>query len=105
LDTQTGDSKQCRETLTALSDETEGAWYIAANIGRLYEAERSWKNAVDRYYTALANAEENRDKSRILQRIAACLAAQGRNSEARAALEEAVTLDPANLNARAAMNR
>jgi tetratricopeptide (TPR) repeat protein len=105
LDTQTGDNKQCRESLSALFDETEGAWYIAANIGRLYEAERSWKNAVDRYYTALANAEENRDKSRILQRIAACLTAQGRNSEARAALEEAVSLDPANLNARAAMNR
>jgi tetratricopeptide (TPR) repeat protein len=111
LDTQTESSKQCREALVALSDvsdlsnKQESPWYIAANIGRLYEAERSWQNAVDSYYTALSNAGGNRDKSRILQRIAVCHTAQGRNTEARGALEEAVFLDPANLNARAALNR
>jgi tetratricopeptide (TPR) repeat protein len=108
LDAQTGDNKQCREALSDLSDlsdEKEGGWYIAANIGRLYEAERSWKNAVDSYYTALSASPGNRDKSRILQRIAVCHTAQGRNTEARGALEEAVFLDPANLNARVALNR
>jgi tetratricopeptide (TPR) repeat protein len=111
LDTQTEDYRQCRAALSALSDLPDlsgaenGGWYIAANIGRLYEAERSWKNALDHYYTALSNAPANRDKSRILQRIAVCHTAQGRNNEARAALEEAVYLDPSNLNARTALNR
>jgi hypothetical protein len=108
-DAQTGDNKQTREALSALYHEHEeyeqdAPWYIAANRGRLYEAERSWKNAADAYYAALS-AAGNRDKSRILQRIAVCLAVQGRNTEARGALEEAVSLDPANLNARAALNR
>jgi hypothetical protein len=105
-DAQTGANKQTREALSALSDayEQDAPWYLAANRGRLYEAERSWKNAADAYYAALS-AAGNRDKSRILQRIAVCLAVQGRNTEARGALEEAVSLDPANLNARAALNR
>jgi tetratricopeptide (TPR) repeat protein len=107
---QTGDNKQCREALSALYNEHEeyeqdAPWYIAANMGRLYEAERSWKNAADAYYAALSASAGARDKSRILQRIAVCLAVQGRNTEARGALEEAVFLDPANLNARAALNR
>jgi hypothetical protein len=105
LDTQTGDNKTCREALAALRyASSDQPWYIAANIGRIYEAERSWKNAADHYYTALANAVENHDKSRILQRLAACHTAQGRNGEARGALEEAVYLDPSNLNARSALN-
>jgi tetratricopeptide (TPR) repeat protein len=105
LDIRAGDNNDGREALSALRYETdERPWFVSANIGRLYEAERSWKNAVDHYYMALSNADENRDKSRILQRIAGCLGAQGRNSEAQGVLEEAVLLDPSNLNARAALN-
>jgi tetratricopeptide (TPR) repeat protein len=83
LDAQTGDSKTCREALAALYGEPP--WFITANIGRLYEAERSWQNATDHYAAALAASPENRDKSRILQRLAVCRTAQGRTGEARAA--------------------
>jgi hypothetical protein len=105
LDARTGDYRSGREALSALGYETEEQpWFVSANIGRFYEAERSWKNAAEHYYMALSNAVRNRDKSRVLQRIAVCLVAQGRNSEARSVLEEAVLLDPSNLNARAALN-
>jgi tetratricopeptide (TPR) repeat protein len=94
-----------REALAAFRyGSGEQPWFVGANIGRLYEAERSWENAVDHYRAALANAPDNPDKSRLLQRIAVCLSAQGRNGEAFAALEEAVSLDPANLTARSALN-
>jgi tetratricopeptide (TPR) repeat protein len=109
LDARTQDSGTVRETLTgfgaAFRDESgKQPWFVDANIGRLYEAERSWKNAVDHYRIALAGADENPDKSRLFQRMSVCLAAQGRNGEAFAALEEAVYLDPANLTARSALN-
>jgi tetratricopeptide (TPR) repeat protein len=105
LDAPNGDNKRVREALAALPHAPDGQpWFVSANIGRLYEAERSWKNAVDHYSAALANAPGAPDKSRILQRTAVCLAVQGRNSEARAVLEEAVSLDPTNLTARSALN-
>jgi tetratricopeptide (TPR) repeat protein len=104
LDARTQDRNVTRETLAVFRDESgEQPWFVSANIGRLYEAEHSWKNAVDHYRTALATTPENQDKSRLLQRIAGCLSAQGRNGEAFAALEEAVSLDPANLTARSAL--
>jgi tetratricopeptide (TPR) repeat protein len=105
LDARTRAPGTVRESLAAFRDESgEQPWFLSANIGRLYEAERSWKNAVDHYRIALANAPKNTDKSRLLQRMSVCLAAQGRNSEAFAALEEAVSLDPANLTARSALS-
>jgi tetratricopeptide (TPR) repeat protein len=105
LDMRTQGYSAVRETLAAFRDESgEPPWFVSANMGRLYEAEHSWKNAVDYYRTALATAPENQDKSRLLQRIAGCLSAQGRNGEAFAALEEAVSLDPANLTARSALH-
>ena len=105
LDARTQDHNTVREALAALRSESgEQPWFVSANIGRLYEAERSWKNAADHYRAALANAPENPDKSRLLQRLAVCLTAQGRNTEAFAALEEAVSLDPANAAVRSALN-
>jgi tetratricopeptide (TPR) repeat protein len=105
LDARDGDYKRVREALSALPHDPDGhLWFVSANTGRLYEAERSWKNAVDHYYIALANASGAPDKSRILQRIAICLATQGRNSEALVVLEEAVSLDPTNLTARSTLN-
>jgi tetratricopeptide (TPR) repeat protein len=101
---RTGETNAGREAFSALSFASGHPWYVSANIGRFYEAERSWKNALDNYYTALADAAENRDKSRILTRMAGCLAALGRSGEAYGVLEEAVSLDPGNLAARSALH-
>jgi tetratricopeptide (TPR) repeat protein len=80
LDARTQDPGAVRQALAAFRDESGAQpWFVSANIGCLYEAERSWKNAVEYYRIALTNAPETPDKSRLLQRIAVCLAAQGRN--------------------------
>jgi tetratricopeptide (TPR) repeat protein len=105
LDARTQDHNAVREALAAIYDEPgEHPWFVSANMGRLYEAERSWKNALDHYRIALANAPKDADKSRLLQRMAGCLSAQGRTGEAFAVLEEAVSLDPANPAIRSALN-
>jgi tetratricopeptide (TPR) repeat protein len=98
------DHSTVRDALSALYEPAEPPWFARANAGRFSEAARSWQNAVDHYHRALAGTDNPQTKSRILQRIAACLAALGRNGESRSALEEAVSLDPANLSARSALN-
>ena len=79
-------------------------WFTEANIGRFYEAGRSYAAAERHYYYALVNADTGRDKARILDRISRCLTAQGKTVEARAVLEEALAFDPENLTVRSALN-
>jgi len=82
----------------------ESSWDINANLGRILETIRYPAHALEQYETAsaklLASAPENRKTaSRIQTRIAKCLTAMNRHSDARAALLTALDLDPENLAA------
>jgi tetratricopeptide (TPR) repeat protein len=83
----------------------DGSWEAAANLGRLLEAKRSPRAALEWYETASARTKSKGEEARIQVRIAHCLQALGRDQEVRRVLEYALTLDPENLNARLELSR
>jgi tetratricopeptide (TPR) repeat protein len=86
--------QSAREAFAALPYEPAlRPWYVSANAGRLYEAERAYGRAVEHYAIALAAAPDDRDKARIARRMAACLTAQGKDGAAREALERAARFE------------
>jgi tetratricopeptide (TPR) repeat protein len=98
------DNGKAIEILEAYSKANGYPWFAEANIGLYLEAERSWAAAERKYYNALSRTELPRIQARILERISRCHTAQGRPNEARAALEEALLLDPDNLKARTGLS-
>jgi tetratricopeptide (TPR) repeat protein len=91
-------------------DEAEGilkakaaagdSWEIHANLGRLLEAKRASRAALEIYKTAASLVREKTDAAKIQWRIARCLRALGQERESLKVLEYAQTLDKENLTIR-----
>ncbi|MDR1411425.1 MAG: hypothetical protein LBI91_04395 [Spirochaetaceae bacterium] len=79
-------------------------WPVPANLGRIREAARSFDEALGYYKTAASRAG-GVDAARIWYRAAGCLRALGRDREARAALEQGLSLDGENLPIRLELTR
>jgi tetratricopeptide (TPR) repeat protein len=80
-------------------------WQVPANLGRIREATRSFRAALDYYETAAARVSGNVDAARIYYRIAHCLHSLGRDREAREALERGLSLDGENMPIRLELTR
>ncbi|MCL2411086.1 MAG: hypothetical protein FWC97_05520 [Treponema sp.] len=90
--------------------EAKRDWTVWANLGRIYETQRSPARALAQYELAAANMElsawQNPEAAaRIQHRIARCLITLGRPAEAIRALLLAVELDPNNLSAQLELDR
>jgi len=90
----------------------EKNWFVAANLGRIYEARLSPARAITNYEKAFkllsgnaVNKAWKEPASKIQVRIANCYKLMGKISESREALEYALDLNPDNLNARLELNR
>ena len=80
-------------------------WQVPANLGRIREAARSFRAAMDYYETAAARVSGSADAARIYYRIARCLRSLGRDREARNALERGLSLDGENMPIRLELTR
>jgi tetratricopeptide (TPR) repeat protein len=88
-----------------LNSIPEEQWAVYANLGRISESEASPTHALAFYELAASLASEPKAASRVQRRIAGCLTALGRRTEARRALQYALELDPENINARLELDR
>jgi tetratricopeptide (TPR) repeat protein len=115
-----GDLDSAGEILTALAADKNGQsaaaeWPAMANLGLIWEVNRSPARALEYYELAAAGqpdavfanspAVSSPATSRIQFHIARCFNALGRPQEARRALEYALDLNPGNLNARLELDR
>jgi tetratricopeptide (TPR) repeat protein len=85
--------------------QDNGVWQIPANLGLILESRRSPSTAMNYYETAASLVKEPLDAAKVQLRIARCLRILGRTQESRQALEQALNLDPDNLNARLELRR
>jgi len=106
-----GDPDAAENILSAIPLNNEN-WIVAANLGRIYEARQSPVRALAQYekaFTIISNntlAEGWKEAaSRIQVRIAYCQRLTGNIDESRRALENALELNPDNLNARLELGR
>jgi tetratricopeptide (TPR) repeat protein len=83
----------------------EAAWLYHANLGRVSESRRSFAAALDYYRSAAALVTDKVAAARLQLRISGCLKALGRHGESRRAVENALELDPDNLDARYELHR
>jgi tetratricopeptide (TPR) repeat protein len=83
----------------------EAAWLYNANLGRLSEGRRSFAAALDYYRSAAALVTDKARAAQLQLRISRCLKVLGRDGESRRAVENALELDPDNLDARYELRR
>jgi tetratricopeptide (TPR) repeat protein len=86
--------------ITGACNGENAEWPAFANLGLILELKRSPARALEQYGLAAAKPDNPQTASRIQLRIARSLALLGRQSEALAALNLALELDPENLSAR-----
>jgi len=99
-----GDIETAEETLRLIPAE-DAQWIVYANLGRILEAQRSHRHALEQYKLAAAKIENPKTAAKIQLRIARCFSALGSPVEAHLALEYALDLDPGNLTARLELER
>ena len=114
-----GDTEGAEEILVSVNEENIN-WTAAANLGRIYEAQRASDRALENYQKAAdklmatgypggrgdgGNRRRRETASRIRVGIARTLKTQGRISESRQTLNYALELDPDNLTARLELSR
>jgi tetratricopeptide (TPR) repeat protein len=97
-----GDLRSAADLLNSIPEEQ---WVVYANLGRISESEASPTHALAFYELAASLVGEPKAASRVQRRIAGCLTALGRRTEARRALQYALELDPDNINARLELDR
>ncbi|MDR1863804.1 MAG: hypothetical protein LBQ67_07785 [Treponema sp.] len=97
--------KLLKDALASRSLPPETAWLYNANLGRAGEGRRSFSAALDYYRTAAALVTGKAEAARVQLRISRCLRVLGREEESRRALENALELDPDNLDARYELRR
>jgi hypothetical protein len=105
-----GDLESAGEILAALAPEknnlsAKADWSAMANLGLIWETNRSPVQALEYYEIAAAELQDPIHASKIQTRIARCLVSLGRPQDARRALEYALDLNPENLNARLELDR
>jgi len=104
-----GNLEAAEETLRSIplddAQTQDIQWLIYANLGRILEAQRSHRHALEQYELAVSKTENPQTRARILLRIARCFFVLDRPGEARSALEYALDLDPGNLSARLELDR
>jgi tetratricopeptide (TPR) repeat protein len=99
-----GDIDAAQDLLQSIPAE-QAQWAAFANLGRIFEAHRSPARALEQYELAAAKAQNDKTEARILLRIARCLLALNRSTEAYSVLLLARELDPENLNVRLELAR
>ncbi|MDR1870014.1 MAG: hypothetical protein LBQ82_08525 [Treponema sp.] len=99
-----GDLETAEEILRGIPAEAAD-WYVHANLGRILEAYRSVRQALEQYELAAAKTRNSKTASRIQHRIARCFSTLGDAGEFRRALEYALELDPENVTARLDLDR
>jgi tetratricopeptide (TPR) repeat protein len=100
-----GGEKILKDALAGRRLLPEAAWLYNANLGRISEGRRSFSAALDYYRTAAALVTDKAGAARLQLRISRCLKVLGRDGESRRALENALELDPDNLDARYELRR
>ena len=99
-----GNLEKAQEILLAIPTE-KAEWTVHANLGRIYEAQRSLSSALEQYELAAEKIQNPKSQARVQIRIAKCLSALGFPSDAIRTLLNAQQLDPDNLNARLELDR
>ncbi len=104
-----GDLAAAENILRAVQNKN-GDWFIYANLGRIFEAQRSFARALEQYELAAeiisgSIADNSTAASIIFFRIARCLTALSRPVDAVPALQQAVELNPNNHTARLELDR
>jgi tetratricopeptide (TPR) repeat protein len=97
-----GSLEAAEQKLLSISGETP-EWQVYANLGCIYEANRSFSRALKQYELSFENLQitsNYKTASRLQFRIANCSSALGHAGEVRKALEYALYLDPDNQTAR-----
>ena len=93
------------ESILLSIPQDEADFAVFANLGRIYEIQRSSARALTYYEMASSVVQNPKTAARIQIRIAACYSAVGRASDARRALLIAVEYDPENLTAKLELER
>jgi len=88
----------------------DAAWYVNANLGRIYEQMLSNQRAIHQYETAISKNElsiyqNKKTAARIYQRMARCYTAISRPNDALKTLLQATELDPDNMSIRLELER
>ena len=99
-----GDIETAEDILRSIPAK-DAQWIVYANLGRILEAQRSHRQALEQYELAASKMEDRKTAAKIQLRIAKCFSASERPSEARRALEYALDLDPDNLTTRLELER
>jgi tetratricopeptide (TPR) repeat protein len=100
-----GGEKILKDALETRRLPPETAWLYHANLGRVSEGRRSFSAALDYYRNAAALVTSKAEAARLQLRISRCLMVLGRDRESRRAVENALELDPDNLDARYELRR
>jgi len=82
-----------------ISDEN-ASWFIYANMGRIFESQRSFSKALEQYKLAVERDPGIKTASKIHYNIARCYTALARPSDALLSLNDALNIDPDNHTAR-----
>ncbi|MCL2229532.1 MAG: tetratricopeptide repeat protein [Treponema sp.] len=85
--------------------EADRDWSLHANLGRVLENMSLPARAIEQYERAFELAQDNRNASRIMSRMARCYTALSRPQDARQAYLRAVELDSANVGAKLEFDR
>ena len=104
-----GDLERAEKVLLSIP-AFDAAWYVNANLGRIYEDIHSLQRAVNQYEEAILKHELSIDKNkkaaaRVYQRMARCFTAMSRPSDALKALLQAIELDPDNMGIKLELER
>jgi len=94
-----GEIDEALSLLRSIPDENS-EWFVYANRGRIFEAQRSFSNAFEQYNLAVEKKPDNKAASKIYYNTARCFTALSRPADARTSLENALNFDPDNLTAR-----
>lgn len=88
-----------------LASYTKTAWYIPANLAKIYERTYRIAKAIEFYQLAASWAHNPLVESRLYEQVANCYVILGRESDARRSYEYALQLNPDNITAAFALQK
>jgi len=93
------------EAEALLASYTKTAWYIPANLAKIYERTYRITKAIEFYQLAASLAHNSLVESRLYEQVANCYVILGRESDARRSYEYALQLNPDNITAAFALQK
>jgi tetratricopeptide (TPR) repeat protein len=88
-----------------LASYTKTAWYIPANLAKIYERTYRLAKAIEFYQLAASMAQNPLVESSLYEQVANCYVILGRESDARRSYEYALQLNPDNITAAFALQK